>query len=645
MSSVDDISPPTPNFDKLKELLQCSAQRGCKVAPNAFAGGYSTETGKGLYALRDLKKGKLLFCHYLNGHSLLNLSTALYFRGESSSNDGSDDASKLNATLSSIPRSGLKAKTYAVDDFFGTTVALMLEMPFVSSSYLGPYLQWLPTCFPLSTALDRQELDSPMLWSAAELLYLEGTSVYRAVKHFEASSREKFEEVVLSGKRLCEYLSAVGLSSEQEKWQYFKFCACIVQAYSFTINKEDNDYEQNSDAHSDSDSDTDTTDSARQQNIAPFTNTMIPLMDAFNASNERQNVHLLIDTKRNVLECRTTARVSAGEELFNTFGVMDAADRIIKYGYMEAHDAYPLMFTLRDVADVLSQSAWTELLFLILPNVFHSGHIAKHKRKRGDYKNTATDETLSTLGHIVVQAVQQKWKETKQYEEFFSVGEFMKDLSSATCMFVVEDFLDSREDENDENRVEENSLDSSGISGDSDSNSDNGGNSNGSGSCSDDGNSDEDADNDDYAEGLDLEQFSIFSFLTSIVEYKGYCRGHGSEDKEVLVKDEENNVYFETMILFHLLVKSRLQLLVLAEDRSARRRLDARSRVASCHTDERRIKLCKDVTEREKLALEKYVLWSRGWLQSRAGGGASGHHHAPQRFLGSSTFKNEILCD
>ena len=614
------------NFDTLNTMLQHTSKWvGCELSPGILKGGISAETGKGLYTMKNLKKGQLLFSHEVNGPSLLNLSSDIQFRGtESPNTTSSSDDVKLNAIISRVSKSGLKTNTYTRHDFFGTTITLMVEMPFLSSSHLGAYLAWLPTCFPLSTALDRQELDSPMLWAAEERQHLQNTSVLRSLQHFESSSRQKFQEVVLQSKPLCEYLCAVGLPSEDEKWQFFKFCACVVQAYSFTINSDVDEQHNSHDDESGSGSDS---DSASYHLLTSTSiNTMIPLMDAFNASNARQNVQLIIDTKRNLLECRTTCRVAAGAELFNTFGVMSTADRIIKYGYVEDQDEYLLQFTLLDIIHALEQSSWREILELTLPDFF-SDAPALSSRKRN--RNGLVDYDR---GHAMVKTVQQQWIKTGHCEDFFPMEEFKVSCLTSSCMFEVEDFLDSEDEDQD--------ADGDGAVNDSDGDTSSGGRSRSSDSISDSGDdvvndSDSDSDRDKDSDtdgsivsdgggsdasgdesGMALDQISIFSFLNGMVE----C---GTPGKEKLTLDQENNIYVETMILFHLLLKHRIDSLLSDDTQRLQSPVMNGDNLSMSATTTRRGQLCKDIRAKEVHTLEKYITWSRFWLKSRIMSGSS----------------------
>ena len=621
------LSLSTHKQAKLDSLIAQCNRLGCRITSGCFRGGWSSHTGNGLYAAKRLKKGQLLFSHDLNGESLFNLSTIMANKSkhcnskgkEAVENDGNEgkDLMKLHSTLLNILKLSLKSETFNIDDFFGTTIALMVDTPFASSSHLGSYIEWLPNCYPLAVASRMQELDSPMLWNPDELVFLKNTSVYRKLREFEESSLEKFGEYILSCKPLCDYFDAVGLTLETDKWLYFKHCACVVQSYSFTINP---DEDEDSDAVS-------------------SVNTMIPLMDAFNASNSLQNVHLLIDAKSQTLECRTTSSVKAGDELFNTFGIMDAGDRIIKYGYMESSDEYPLMFNMQDFVDMLDGASWRKILLQMLPRLFekYDNKGTEKKRKLQSESATLTDTVSSSNGPgiNIVAAVKREWLRSEYFEEFFPPDNFKKPIDSYACLFSLEDFIEG----NDGNYSESDSDSGDDVHDTADFDVDS--NSESDPECEDSGSSDSNVDNEDYA-NLDtttdtlLADYDVFAFLNSIVEMSFRDEGKNISKQHKKKKVAGVGVYHATMMLYHFLIKSRyhrfaFDLEFISDQNNQEQKSPATSR---------RCNLCETVIARENRILKKHLVWSREWLMNELSSSTLG---CDIHLLGSPIFVEDAL--
>ena len=545
---------------KLSALIRQCSELGCQVTPGVFRGGKSEETGKGLYAAKSLKKGQLLFMHPLNGQSLFNLSTVMKFRSCCENCKLSEDDKRLNLIIMKVCKNVLRTGVCDTDDFFATTVSFMIEFPFSSSSHLQSYLEWLPTCFPLECAQSRAELDSPLLWHHDYLAQLKHSSLCRSLEHFVNSSRQKFNDMLQRSRLLSNYLTAVGLVSEDKKWQYFKYCACVVQGYSFTINVPIDEKRQSKKKH--------------RKNIPR--NTMIPLMDAFNASNKLQNVHLLVDLENKSLECRTTMNVLAGKELFNTFGELDVADRVIKYGYVEYPDIFLVCFCFPDVIDVFDDPNFFNLLTLMFPHGDFS--ISPKKRK---------SSTLNSFGYAIVNKARTQWLSQGLFEDYFNEDEFRTDdILSARCVFDFEDFLCQAKD-NDEQSSSEDDFDAvenehiavnEGIIGHNHTKV--------------------------YSCEIDLEQYSLFAFLNCIVECLLNSNKSISREKIMPAKAITHNVYSETMILFHLLLIKRIHLF---ENRSC-----SDSRLDEMGSKKRM--LVNKIIMLERKVLAKFLRWNYLWL-------------------------------
>eukprot|EP00924_Labyrinthula_sp_SR-Ha-C_P008727 snap_masked-scaffold_2-processed-gene-0.27-mRNA-1 protein AED:1.00 eAED:1.00 QI:0/-1/0/0/-1/1/1/0/409 len=287
----------------IRSLCRKLIEEGNTVNKNLFEERL-VENLRGLYATQTVKNNQILFEYSLTKQA--KQQPLICFRNLLERLKAQVNNKAIEKSLNLLNSFALKFPDYLAG-FHGTVFSLLVLMSskYVSSNFYKEYLKWFPS---------EEEIKHIYLIFQPEykINSLKGSSIYNEYKIFFQNSRKFFETNIKQ------------FFPEDDIWNKYIYCCSIVQSYSFTI--ENNE----------------------QKNIF-----LIPLMDAFNADEDKNNVRLFIEEreKKKVLVCKTIKTVKDGEQFYNTFGIMNTYDRYLKYGYIEEKDEVLVNFTINQTMD------------------------------------------------------------------------------------------------------------------------------------------------------------------------------------------------------------------------------------------------------------------------------------------------------
>ncbi|KAI9188814.1 Ribosomal lysine N-methyltransferase 4 [Blastocladiella emersonii ATCC 22665] len=192
-------------------------------------------------------------------------------------------------------------------------LAVLYELAFADTSKFKPYFDILPST-----------LDTPIFWTASELALLEGTDVVRRMAKEESDSM--YHSLLLP---------VVRQHVPENDWPRFSidrfyFAASLLMAYGFhpghipgvhsapTEEDESDDEEE------------------EEEDALPI---LVPLADTLNAVHP-STAHLEHDADARLLRIHATADVSAGSQIFNTYGDHGTSELLRRYGYVEWTNAF-----------------------------------------------------------------------------------------------------------------------------------------------------------------------------------------------------------------------------------------------------------------------------------------------------------------
>lgn len=170
----------------------------------------------------------------------------------------------------------------------------------------------------------KDSFNSLMFWSAAELAELQGSTVVHKVGKEEAE--KDFEEVVLPFVR--KYPDVFG-DAGQYTLDLFHHMGSLVLSRSFHVEStEDSDEEGDSDEEEE-----------EEESVGDVA--MVPLADLLNAVSTHSNARLFYTPT--TLEMRSTAAISAGAQIFNTYADPPNSDLLRRYGHVEESNSNDLV--------------------------------------------------------------------------------------------------------------------------------------------------------------------------------------------------------------------------------------------------------------------------------------------------------------
>lgn len=190
-----------------------------------------------------------------------------------------------------------------------------------SSGSTAPVINWSAY---FSLLPRRDEFNSLMFWSSAELSHLQGCRVVDKIGKDEAEKCWSEEIVPLVAQ------NAEIFGEEREySLELFHWMGSVVLSRSFHVE----DGTESDGEESDDDDDEEEEEEDEQEALSSIA--LIPLADLLNAS-PLSNARLFYSPLS--LEMRSTSRIAAGEQVFNTYADPPSSDLLRRYGYVEENE-------------------------------------------------------------------------------------------------------------------------------------------------------------------------------------------------------------------------------------------------------------------------------------------------------------------
>ncbi|KAK0556412.1 Ribosomal lysine N-methyltransferase 4 [Tilletia horrida] len=325
-------------------FLVWAASHGCILAPDTCKLTHFDGMGRGLVATRDIGEDELLF--EVPRRILLNLRTSRLGAWCEASESAQMQEEEGSAGWAKVRQAGwaplilaMMWEKWRVSDegrqawaqVTGDGAHLCKPEGEDTGVQWSPYFDIMPTSF-----------DSPMMWEADELKELEGTDVLPRVGRIEAD--ESYTSVVRP------YISSqpsifLGLSKDAataeainagiEKHyslEHFHIMGSRVLSRSFHVKDGSQSRSEEKDGENeDEGEDEEEEEEDEEEDTADIS--MVPMADMLNARFNSDNARLFF--KPDVLEMRSTAPISRGEQIFNTFGDPPNGDLLRRYGHVD----------------------------------------------------------------------------------------------------------------------------------------------------------------------------------------------------------------------------------------------------------------------------------------------------------------------
>ncbi|KAJ4483947.1 hypothetical protein J3R30DRAFT_3284112 [Lentinula aciculospora] len=308
------------SLPELEQFLSWFQNSGGTIDRDAIGFKYfsSAEGGRGAVALKNIEKDQTLFTipRYLT----------------------------LSSKTSTLPEKfGHKIwKERALDKgWSGLILCMMWEDAQALNSKWGPYLETLPTAF-----------DTPMFWSEKDLQELEGTSVVEKLGKEDAE--RDYHDKVVSAIQSRPDLFPPGTITIHYSLERYHVMGSRILSRSFDVERTNtDDYTGDEEMNTDADRstgnamDVDVHDeqAGKEDNSirAPEDEeedeedgidvSMVPIADLLNARFGSENVKLFYE--ENELKMITTKRISAGEQIWNTYDDLPNNELLRKYGHVD----------------------------------------------------------------------------------------------------------------------------------------------------------------------------------------------------------------------------------------------------------------------------------------------------------------------
>ncbi|KAK0544265.1 Ribosomal lysine N-methyltransferase 4 [Tilletia horrida] len=304
------------------DFLDWAASHGCRLTPGCELAEFSG-MGRGLRAARDFEEDELLFT--VHRRILLNLRTSRlgpFCQAQDSEWEDSIRNSGWVPLILSMLWEQWRVKETARWKAIAPTLA---QPPAEAGSGAevewGPYLSILPTSF-----------DTPMMWdpSEAEAL-LKGTDVLPRI------GRKEADEIYVNLAR--PFIAArphifLGLAKDETTTELID--AEIEKYYSLNLfhimgsRVLSRSFHVKTSQHSEDDG-SDDEEEEEEEDTADIS--MVPMADMLNARHNSDNARLFF--LPDALEMRTTSKIAAGSQIFNTFGDPPNGDLLRRYGHVD----------------------------------------------------------------------------------------------------------------------------------------------------------------------------------------------------------------------------------------------------------------------------------------------------------------------
>jgi len=231
--------------------------------------------GRGLIATQDIEEDEILFS--IPRIVLLNIETS--------------SLGKINNN-----REKLLTK---YDHWEGLILTILYELSLGENSNWAPYFKILP-----------EEFHSLMFWKDEELEFLQPSLVLGRI------GKDKAEETYQ--KLIPNALMDLGIGHLNISLDLFHRVASTILSYSFDVERPDFDEDQEDD---------------EQVQYDGYFKSMVALADLLNADTNFANANLFYET--DVLVMKSIKRISAGEQVYNTYGDHPNSELLRRYGYVE----------------------------------------------------------------------------------------------------------------------------------------------------------------------------------------------------------------------------------------------------------------------------------------------------------------------
>ncbi|GAA5821802.1 hypothetical protein JCM11251_001032 [Rhodosporidiobolus azoricus] len=213
-----------------------------------------------------------------------------------------------------------------------TPLILSMMYELLRTSTWGPYFALLPKA---------GTFDSLMFWSDDELAELKGSMVLNKVGREEAD--DEFENTV---KPFVQKHAGVFGNAEDYSLELFHLCGSWVLSRSFHVDHKEQEEKD--------DEDSDEEEEEEREDVADVA--MVPWADLLNAKSGCDNARLFYEPQ--TLNMMSTARIPAGEQIFNTYAEPPNSDLLRRYGHVdEVNDADLVEIGLEMVVDLVGEPA------------------------------------------------------------------------------------------------------------------------------------------------------------------------------------------------------------------------------------------------------------------------------------------------
>ncbi|BGP00553.1 Ribosomal lysine N-methyltransferase 4 [Rhodotorula toruloides] len=211
-----------------------------------------------------------------------------------------------------------------------TPLILSMMYEYLRTSSWEPYFSLLPTQF-----------ESLMFWSPEEFEELEGSTVLNKVGRDEAD--EEFEQTVKPF--VAKHANVFG-NPDNYTAELFHRMGSLVLSRSFHVDAKEPEEDEDSDEEEE-----------EREDVGDVA--MVPFADILNAKSGCDNARLFFEL--NTLDMMSTARISAGSQIFNTYADPPNSDLLRRYGHVdEVNEADLVEVGLETVVDLVGQAQGLE---------------------------------------------------------------------------------------------------------------------------------------------------------------------------------------------------------------------------------------------------------------------------------------------